>query len=91
MLTFHSVKNGGSIGCNHGVTDMKNLRKLRRDAGLTQHGLAKLTDISRVKICHAELGMATLTPNEIASIRKVLIDVSQKKSARVLRELDPGE
>lgn len=66
---------------------MKNLKRLRRDAGLTQHTLAKATGIHRWRIAHSELGMAELTAAEIASIRKVLMEVSRKKSARVLAEL----
>jgi transcriptional regulator with XRE-family HTH domain len=64
---------------------MKNLKELRRDAGLTQYGLARLSGIRRAKISHAELGLAELTPNEIKLVRKIFLDVSAKKSARVLR------
>jgi predicted transcriptional regulator len=66
---------------------MKNLKRLRRDAGLSQHALATKTGIHRWRIAHSELGMAELTEAEIAVIRKVLVDVSRKKSARVLAEL----
>jgi transcriptional regulator with XRE-family HTH domain len=66
---------------------MKNLKDLRKDAGLTQQALGQLTKISRIRICHAELGLATLTENEFGSIRKVLLGVAKKKSARVLAEL----
>lgn len=66
---------------------MKNLKTLRRAAGLTQHALAKLTKLSRAKICHAELGIATLSPTDVASIEKILLTVSRKKNARVMREL----
>jgi transcriptional regulator with XRE-family HTH domain len=68
---------------------MKNLRQLRRDAALTQYALAKATGIPRVKISHAELGIVTLSPDEIVLVRKFLLNVARKKSARVLRELDP--
>ena len=66
---------------------MKNLKQLRRDAALTQHALAKATGIPRVKICHAELGIAKLTPDEVARIRKFVLDLARKKSERVLAEL----
>lgn len=69
------------------VNGMKNLRKLRRDAAMSQFALAKATTIHRWRISHAELGMLELTPIEVAAIRKVLVDVSRKKSARVLAEL----
>jgi predicted transcriptional regulator len=69
---------------------MKNLKQLRRDAALTQYGLAKATGIPRAKICHAELGIVALSSGEIALIRKILLKVARKNSARVLRELEPG-
>lgn len=68
-----------------------NLRKLRRDSMLTQYALSKLTGIPRVKLGHAELGIVTLKPDEITLIRKVLLDVAQKKSARVLAALAGGD
>ena len=63
------------------------LRKLRRDAAMTQYGLANATGISRAKISNVELGILTLTPDESARVRKVLIDAARKKSARVLGAL----
>jgi transcriptional regulator with XRE-family HTH domain len=68
---------------------MKNLKKLRRDSGLSQHALEKATGIHRWRISHAELGIVTLTSAESVLIRKVLLNVARKKSARVLRELNP--
>jgi predicted transcriptional regulator len=64
-----------------------NLKQLRRGSMITQHELAKKTGISRIKICHAESGIVTLRSDEVALIRKVLLEVVQKKSARVLAEL----
>jgi predicted transcriptional regulator len=69
---------------------MKNLKQLRRDAMITQYALAKATGIPRVKISHAELGIVTLTSAEIVLIQKCLLNIARKKSARVLRALDPG-
>jgi transcriptional regulator with XRE-family HTH domain len=69
---------------------MRNLKKLRRDSGLTQYSLASATGIPRVKISHAELGIVKLTADEVASIRKVLLKVSQNNSARVLAALGDG-
>jgi predicted transcriptional regulator len=66
----------------------KHLKKLRRDAGLTQYGLSRKTGIARWKIANAELGVRKLLPEEIESIRKVLLDSSQEKSARVIGALD---
>jgi predicted transcriptional regulator len=68
-----------------------NLKKLRRDSMLTQHALAKKTGIPRVKICHAENGIVTLRPDEVALIRRVLLQVAQQKSARVLAALAEGD
>jgi predicted transcriptional regulator len=65
---------------------MRNLKKLRRDAGLTQHELASATSIHRWRISHAELGMLKLTPNEVEAIRQVLATAIQKKS-RALAQL----
>lgn len=69
----------------------KKLKALRRDAGLTQFGLARRTGIPRWKIANAELGVRKLMPAEVEAIRKVLLDSAQKKSARILGALDdPG-
>jgi DNA-binding XRE family transcriptional regulator len=67
----------------------RNLRQLRRDASYTQYALSKATGINRTKIAHAEVGISPLSPDELARIRKVLLDAARKKSARVLKELDP--
>jgi transcriptional regulator with XRE-family HTH domain len=75
---FHRLVSGGD--------SMKNLKELRKAAGLTQQHLGQLTNISRIRICHAELGLMKLTRDEVATIRKALVSVS-KKSARVLAEL----
>jgi predicted transcriptional regulator len=64
---------------------VKNLKRLRRDAGLTQHALSKAAGIHRWRIAHAERGMIELTDDENQSIRKILLKVSRKNSARVLR------
>jgi predicted transcriptional regulator len=66
---------------------LKNLRKLRRDAGLTQYRLAAATEIHRWRISHAELGLLQLTAEEVDLIRKVLIAASRQKSARLLNAL----
>jgi predicted transcriptional regulator len=67
---------------------MKNLRKHRRDAGLSQHALGAACRIPRWRIAHSEVGIIELKPDEIARIRKVLLEVSQKKSSRVQAALD---
>jgi hypothetical protein len=66
----------------------KKLKALRRDAGLTQFGLARGSGIPRWKIANAELGIRKLLPTEVEAIRKALVDSAQKKSARVLGALD---
>jgi transcriptional regulator with XRE-family HTH domain len=58
---------------------MENLKRLRRDAGLTQHALAKEAGIHLWRISHAELGILTLAPEEVKSIRKLLADAIRKK------------
>jgi DNA-binding XRE family transcriptional regulator len=76
----------GAVCTLHSEDEM-NLRKLRRDSMITQHALAKKTGIPRVKICHAELGIVTLRPDEVLLIRKVLLEMVQNKSARALAAL----
>jgi len=69
----------------------KHLRTLRRQAGLTQYGLARKARVPRWKIANAELGERNLLPEEIEAIRKVLVDSARAKSAAVLEALDdPG-
>lgn len=65
---------------------MKNLKKLRRDSGLTQYALANVSGIPRWRISHAELGILRLKPAEVEAIRKALVDAIEKKS-RALAEL----
>lgn len=65
--------------------NIKNLRQLRKDAGHTQYGLAKLTRIDRTRISHAELGVVALTADEIRRIRRVLIVTGKKKMARLVQ------
>lgn len=67
---------------------MKSLRKNRRDAGLSQHALGDACGIPRWRIAHCEAGIIELKPDEVARIRQVLLDVSKKKSARVLKALE---
>jgi predicted transcriptional regulator len=69
---------------------MKNLKGLRRNAGLSQHALGSACGIARWRIAHSELGIVKLQASEISKIRKVLLAESKKKSARVLKELEPA-
>ena len=64
-----------------------NLRKNRRDSGLTQYQLARITRIHRWRISHAELGLLTLTVTETNAVRDALLEASRKKSASVESEL----
>ena len=66
---------------------MRNLKKLRRDAAMTQYALSRATGVSRAKISNVELGILKLTPGEAERIRKVLIAAARKKSAHVLTAL----
>jgi len=95
MLDFSSLPNDLRLICQlteRGAEEidmkMSKLRQLRRDGGLTQYGLAKATGIDRTKISHAELGVVTLTDEELKRIRKVLLDAARKKSERILKTLD---
>jgi len=50
----------------------RGLAKRRRDLGLTQHSLSRLTGIPLTKLTFAESGRADLTVDEVATIQKVL-------------------
>jgi transcriptional regulator with XRE-family HTH domain len=50
----------------------KQLKRLRRAAGITQYKLASETGISRARISHFELGISKPTPDEEALITKIL-------------------
>lgn len=70
---------------------MKQLKRLRRDAGLTQYALASATGIHRWRISHAELGILELTRPEVELIRRTLVEACRKRSARVLEFTDESE
>jgi predicted transcriptional regulator len=67
------------------------LKRLRRDAGITQHALARATGVHRWRISHAELGWLKLTTQEVELIRNTLVEAVRRKSARVLKPRDEGE
>lgn len=66
---------------------MKNLRKIRKAVGVTQHQLAASSGVARWRICHAEVGIRPLTSAEEKKIRKVLV-TRRAKSSHVLQELE---
>lgn len=65
---------------------MKNLKTLRKRAGLTQFALAQDTGIHRWRIAHCELGLIHLTRAEILQIRRVLVSRA-RRNARALKAL----
>jgi transcriptional regulator with XRE-family HTH domain len=68
---------------------MKDLKKRRRAAGLTQYALAGATkkQISRARISHFELGIAIPTERETALIEKIL-DRARRKNAAIWGDND---
>jgi DNA-binding XRE family transcriptional regulator len=69
----------------------KKLKKLRRDAGLTQYGLAKATGIQRWRVAHAESGILTLTPEEVELVRKALLERVRQRSKSMENDLGREE
>ena len=51
------------------TADGLTLRTLRREAGMTQHGLAKLLGISQTMISRMELGKDRVPPETLTAIR----------------------
>ena len=58
---------------------MLNLRTHRNVLGISQSRLARLSEVSRFKICMFELGSGGLTPDEHLRIKKAL----ETESARL--------
>lgn len=54
------------------------LRQIRKEYKLSQHRLAKLTDLSRYRISMFEAGYASLWPEEISIIREVIRDIDKQ-------------
>ena len=68
---------------------MRELRQLRRLAGVTQHALAKSAKIDRVKICLAESGYVKFTKEEKQNITDAFLDIVQERIAllkKILKE-----
>lgn len=66
---------------------MKQLKKLRRRVGLTQSDIARALGKKRWEIAHFENGLLKLSHEDIAKIKRVLIEASQANAERVSREL----
>ena len=65
---------------------MKNLRKRRILAGLTQQRLARLTHVDRSKISLVETGQLLLTPEEDQRVLRA-VNVALRKQAVLLRKI----
>ena len=57
---------------------MNNLRTHRGTLGISQSRLARLSGVSRFKICTYELGDTSLTPEEQSRIREALQAEAQR-------------
>jgi predicted transcriptional regulator len=72
------------------TTAAGNLRANRTALGLSQSRLARLSGVSRFKICTHELGDATLTGEEQCQIRKAL-QVEIARLREIAREIEFDE
>ena len=73
---------------------MRNIRKSREVAGLSQFAVAKRTGIPRMRLSLAECGEIQLRPDELKSICEVLREEIQRQAARLknaLSDMTPAE
>ena len=61
----------------------RELRKLRKMAGLTQDELARLARIERTRISRAENGFAELRTRESTAVQRALLRVIRRRTARL--------
>lgn len=67
---------------------MKDLKKLRELAGMTQAELARDAGIDRTRLCLAESGCARLSEHEVDAVRKITIDAMRKRQNEITKTLD---
>jgi predicted transcriptional regulator len=67
-----------------------NLREHRNAVGISQMRLARLSRVSRFKICLFELGDGSLTPDEQSRIRVALLAEAERLRTLDLRHLFLG-
>ena len=69
------------------MKDLKNLKKLRRTAGLTQFALHRATGVARTKLSLAECGQRVLNEREIKAILRVLHRQMRKRNEQIQEAL----
>jgi len=74
-----------------GGTELQNLSKYRRAAGLNQYELGGLAKVGRSKIANVETGRATFTAAERARIVKVLSIRIEQNVKDLNKDLDSTE
>lgn len=65
-----------------GLEAMKNLKAIRRAAGMTQMQLIQKAGLSRFRFCMAEAGHLELRPDEIDAIR-IALRPEMEKAVRI--------
>ena len=69
---------------------MKELRKLRKKAGLTQFTVARKSGVTRMRLSLAESGQLRLRPEEEAAVREAIRQGIEQQATR-LRHLLSGQ
>ncbi len=67
---------------------MKELKRLREIAGISQALLAKKSGIERTRLSAAECGYVSLTGGEKATIKRVLMRAVEDQQARLTSVLE---
>lgn len=69
---------------------MKDLKKLRRAAGLSQFALARVANVPRWRIAYAETGSLDLDAVEVARIRAAVLETARRNTQRIESKLNAG-
>jgi len=69
---------------------MKDIKKLRRMADLTQCALARRCGVSRMRLSLAECGQIKLRPEEETAVRKVLVSSIERREVQIRVVLSRG-
>lgn len=67
---------------------MPDIRRARKAAGLTQIQLARRANISRQRLCYAEMGELKLRTDEVLRIRRVIEEAPRRHAERVREILE---
>ena len=67
----------------------KSLKDLRESSGLTQTEISRRTSISCSRLSLAENQLGMLTREEEESVRSAILELTNERSAQVLKDADP--